>query len=138
MNINLQKTVTAGVAGTIAFTLVMFLGPMMGLPKMDMGSMLGTMNPIMPLPYLVGWMMHFIIGVVLTAIYASFFLKILPSEGWKKGIIYSIIPFMIAQVMLMPMMGMGLFSGGNLLMLTGSLFTHLAYGAVAGAVYGEG
>lgn len=138
MNLNYQKTVTAGLAGTFAFTVIMFLGPMMGLPKMDMGNMLGIMNPIMPMPYLIGWMMHFVIGIVLTGIYGAYFLSILPYDGWKRGLIWSLVPFLIAQIMVMPMMGMGLFSGGNLLMIMGSLFTHSAYGAVAGAVYGEG
>ena len=136
--LNYQKVVVAGIAGTLAFTVIMLLAPAVGLPKGDMGKMLGDMNPIMKLPYWIGWLMHIIIGTVLTGIYAAFFLKILPSTGWKRGMVWSLIPFMVAQLMLMPMMGAGVFAGGNVGMIVGSLLNHLAYGAVAGLLYGDG
>lgn len=135
---NFQKVVVAGVAGTAAFTVIMLMAPVMGLPKMDMGNMLGTMNPVVALPYWMGWVMHFMIGTVLTGIYAAFFLTILPSNSWKRGLVWSLFPYVLAQVMVMPVMGMGFFSGGNFGALFGSLLTHLAYGAVAGLVYADG
>ena len=137
-NVNFQKVVTAGVAGTLAMTIVMLIGPMIGMPKMDMGIMLGTMNPMMELPYFLGWVMHFIIGTILTFIYAAFLFDKLPTEGWMKGAIYSIIPFLVMQMMLGPMMGMPFFSGGEIMAIIGSLLSHLAYGSVMGFVYGEG
>lgn len=136
--LNLQKVVVAGIAGTLAFTLIMLMAPAMGLPKMDMGNMLGTMNPMVQLPYWMGWVMHFIIGIVLTGIYAAFFLNILPSNSWKRGLIWSLFPYILAQVMVMPIMGMGFFLGGNVGALVGSLLTHLGYGAVAGLAYADG
>lgn len=137
-NINIIKVVIAGAAGTLAMTILMLVGPMMGMPKMDMGVMLGTMNPMMELPYFVGWMMHFVIGIMLTFIYAAFLFDKLPSEGWMKGAIYSVIPFLVMQMMLAPMMGMPFFSGGEIMAIIGSLLSHLAYGSVMGYVYGEG
>jgi hypothetical protein len=41
----------------------------------------------------------------------------------------------MAQLVVMPMMGMGLFSG-SALMAGGSLVGHLAYGVVLGLTYG--
>ena len=137
-NVNIIKVVIAGAAGTLAMSILMLVGPMMGMPKMDMGVMLGTMNPMMELPYFVGWMMHFVIGIMLTFIYAAFLFDKLPSEGWMKGAIYSIIPFLVMQMMLSPMMGMPFFSGGEMMAIMGSLLGHLAYGGVMGYVYGEG
>ena len=137
-NVNIIKVVIAGAAGTRAMTILMLVGPMMGMPKMDMGVMLGTMNPMMELPYFVGWMMHFVIGIMLTFIYAAFLFDKLPSEGWMKGAIYSVIPFLVMQMMLGPMMGMPFFSGGAIMAIMGSLLAHLAYGSVMGYVYGEG
>ena len=137
-NLSYQKIIVAGIAGTIAFTIVLFLGPMMGLPKMDMGEMLGPLNPIMKLPNWSGWILHFIIGVILTGLYAAFFLNILPSKSWKRGAIWALIPFFIAQLIVFPMMGMAVFSGGNVGMIVGSLLTHLAYGSVAGLLHGNG
>ena len=45
--------------------------------------------------------------------------------------------FLLAQVAVMPMMGMPLFSGSTPMAL-GSLVGHLIYGATVGAVYGPG
>ena len=138
MNLNIQKVVTAGFLGTLAMTVLMVIGPMMGMPKMDMGQMLGPMNPILQMPYAMGWVMHFILGIILTGIYAAVFLNRLPSDGWKRGMIFSLIPFLLKEIMVSPMMGMGLFEGGNMMMIMGGLLGHLVYGAVAGLVYGDG
>ena len=138
MNLNIQKVVTAGFLGTLAMTVLMIIGPMMGMPKMDMGQMLGPMNPIVQMPYAMGWVMHFILGIILTGIYAAVFLNLLPSDGWKRGMIFSLIPFLLKEIMVSPMMGMGLFEGGNMMMIMGGLLGHLVYGAVAGFVYGDG
>ena len=127
------KIVIAGVAGTLAFTVFRMLGPIIGLPPMDMGKMLGTMNPMMTLPYAMGWVMHFVIGTVLTAIYALFLMDKLPSEGWAQGMIYSLIPWLVMSLMLAPMMGMGLF-GGTMGAAIGGLLGHLAYGATIGYI----
>lgn len=136
--VNLQKAVIAGVAGTLAMTVLMLIGPMMGGPKMDVGSMLGPMNPLMALPYWMGWVMHFVIGIVLVWIYAAFLMSILPSDGWKRGMIFSLIPFLLKEIMVSPMMGMGLFDGGDMMMIMGGLVGHLAYGGVVGFIYGDG
>lgn len=138
MNLNISKTVKAGLLGTFAMTVMMILGPMMGMPKMDMGQMLGPMNPMIPMPYAIGWVLHFVIGIILTGIYAQFLINRLPGDGWKRGMIFSLFPFLVKEIMVSPMMGMGLFDGGNLMMIMGGLMGHLVYGAVIGIVYGDG
>ena len=45
-------------------------------------------------------------------------------------------PWLLAQVVVMPMMGMGLFSGAMSLAM-GSMLGHIIYGGVVGVVYGE-
>lgn len=137
-NVDFKKVIIAGIAGTAAMTALMLMAPMMGVPKMDMGEMLGTMNPMMPMSYTMGWVMHFIIGIILTWIYAAFLIDRLPSDGWKRGMIYSLIPWAVMQVIIMPMlMGQPMLSGGDMMMLMGTILAHLAYGGVMGAVYGN-
>jgi len=136
--LNWRKIGLAGLAGTLAMTMLMLIGPLMGMPKMDMGSMLGPMNPIVALPYWVGWVMHFIIGIALAGIYAAFLINILPLDGWKRGAVFSLAPFLMKEIIVSPMMGMGVFEGGDMLMIMGSLLGHLVYGGVMGLVYGEG
>ena len=52
-----------------------------------------------------------------------------------RGALYAIAPWLVAQLMVMPMMGMGVFSGSVSLAM-GSLIGHLVYGALVGAIYG--
>ena len=86
------------------------------------------------MPYFMGWVMHFIIGIVLTWIYAAFLIDRLPSDGWKRGMIYSLIPWAAMNFMAMPMMGMGVFSGG-MMAIMGGIVAHFAYGGTMGAIY---
>jgi len=86
------KILVAGLVATTAMTMLM------RMPPMNIGAMLGGM---LGASATVGWMMHFMIGVMFTAAYAFFFNKRLPSAG-----------------------------DGKLLGLMGSLMGHLLFGAV--------
>jgi hypothetical protein len=117
------------------------VAPMMGMPKMDFGTMLGTNNPMMAMPYMAGWIIHFVVGIVLTVIYASIFLNKLSGSYTVRGIIFAMIPFIIAQSMMMPMMGNGFWSSASevqMMAIMGSLIGHIVFGAVLGTVYGKG
>jgi uncharacterized membrane protein YagU involved in acid resistance len=60
----------------------------------------------------------------------------LPGPVVVRGALFALAPWLLAQLVVMPMMGMGLFSGAmNLAM--GSLLGHIIYGGVVGAVYGK-
>lgn len=133
MNINFGRVVIAGVAGTAAMTVVaVYAAPMMGMPPMNPAAMLaGAMGGNMSL----GWGAHFMVGIVLAAGYAAVGSK-LPGPGAVRGALYGIAPYLLAQVAVMPMMGMPLFSG-SIPLAMGSLVGHLVYGAVVGAAYGE-
>lgn len=133
MNINIGRTVLAGIIGTVAMTAVgVWVAPMMGMPPMNPAVMLaGAMGGSMAL----GWMAHFMIGITLAAGYALFG-SALPGPGWVRGALFGIAPFLLAQIAVMPMMGMPVFSG-SAVMAMGSLVGHLVYGGVVGGVYGE-
>jgi len=139
---NTTKVITAGIAATAVMSIVaVMVAPMMGMPKMDFGTMLGTNNPMMAMPYMAGWMMHFVVGIVLTAIYASIFINKLSGSYTVRGIIFAMIPFIIAQSMMMPMMGNGFWSSASevqMMAIMGSLIGHIVFGAVLGTVYGKG
>jgi hypothetical protein len=51
-----------------------------------------------------------------------------------RGAPYGLAPFLMAQLVVMPMMGMPLFSG-SASMAMGSLVGHLIYGGVLGWIY---
>jgi len=135
---NKTKVISAGLSATAVMSIVALMAPLMGMPKMDFGEMLGVNNPMMAMSYEMGWMMHFIVGIVLTAIYASFFVNKLKGSYALRGVIFAMIPFVIAQAVMMPMMGAGFFSGGDVMMIMGSLIGHVVFGVVLGAVYKNG
>ena len=131
MQINIKKAVFAGVLGTVAITIVATFGaPMMGLPKMDIPGMLASQ---MGGAIVLGWIAHFMVGTILAFGYA-FVQGRLPGPAILRGALYGLAPWLMAQVVVMPMMGMGLFSGA-FAPAFGSLIGHLVYGAIVGAVY---
>jgi uncharacterized membrane protein YagU involved in acid resistance len=112
----------------------MLVAPMMGLPKMPIGEMLAG---FMGIPVALGWLAHFMIGVVLAAAYVFTVKDHLSGKPAVKGMLFSLIPFFMAQLLVMPMMGAGLFSANTpapMMMVMGSLIGHLVYGAVLGPV----
>jgi len=132
MNIAYGRAAVAGIFGTLVMTVVgLWIAPLMGLPPMNPADMLaGAMGGSIGL----GWMAHLMIGVVLAFIYAAV-AGFLPGAPGVRGALFAIAPFLVAQIMMMPMMGMPIFSG-SVAMAMGSLVGHLIYGAVVGVTYG--
>jgi uncharacterized membrane protein len=136
MQKNFGKAVVAGLLGTLIMTMVMLMGPMMGMPPMPIGKMLAD---FMRIPEVLGWIGHFMIGTVLALIYVYVFASQLPGNGLVRGALYGLVPWLVSQIMINPMMGAGLFASNTpapLLMVMGSLMGHIIYGAVVGGVYG--
>lgn len=136
---SISKALLAGINGTIVMTLFMFMGNFMGI-QMNVPQMLASMfggNLI------IGWGMHFMIGIILAISYGFvFYDRINITKQWLRGAVFGIIPWLMAQVVVMPMMSMmndmgfagGLFSG-SVLMATASLMAHLVFGVVLGFLY---
>ncbi len=133
--VNPGRGLLAGVVGTAGITMLMLGAPLMGMPRMPIGEMLGT---FLHIGSTAGWAMHVVIGLVLALIYAAWFAARLPGGPALRGAIYGFGVFLLAQLVVTPMMGGGVFSGGNMAMIAGSLMGHLVYGALVGAVYGGG
>jgi hypothetical protein len=136
MQKNFGKAVVAGLLGTLVMTMVMLMGPMMGIPPMPIGKMLAD---FMGIPEAFGWIAHFMIGTVLALIYVYVLASKLPGNGLVRGALYGLVPWLVSQVMVNPMMGAGVFASHTpapLMMVIGSLMGHMIYGAVVGGVYG--
>jgi len=133
MTRNWGKAVAAGIAGTAVMTAVgMYVAPMMGMPAMSVPAMLaGQMGGNM----MIGWAAHFMIGTTLALIYAVV-APSLPGAPPLRGALFSLAPWLMAMVVMMPMMGMGLF-GGEMTGAMGSLIGHLFYGTTVGLIYGK-
>ncbi len=130
--LNWTRVIVGGLVATAVMTVLMLMAPAMGLPPMNIGAMLGS---VMGGSLFLGWMAHFVIGTVLAIIYATLFVTRLPGPGLVRGALYGLVPWIVAQLVVMPMMGAGLF-GGSFGAGFGSLMGHLVYGAVLGGIYG--
>jgi uncharacterized membrane protein YagU involved in acid resistance len=103
---------------------------MMGIPKMNPADMLaGQMGGNVVL----GWVGHLMIGSILAVIFAVVQHRI-PGPPAVRGALFALLPWAMAMIVVVPMMGMPLF-GGAAAMAIGSLIGHLVYGATVGGIY---
>jgi uncharacterized membrane protein YagU involved in acid resistance len=145
-NVNSTKAMGAGFVATLAMTIMMYMAPMMGMPKMAIAAMLGSMfTSGMPqtwtAPWWTGMILHFINGtIIFPLIYAYLLYPYLAGSAWARGTEWGLVLFLLAQVMVMPIMGMGFLSANSpqpMMSVMGSLIGHIIYGAILGAMAGE-
>ncbi len=137
--LSIKSLLVSGIAATAAMTLFTYMAPLMGV-KMNIPAMLAN---TMGLPLAFGWIAHFMVGITLALIYAGVYLPVTKTESsFKSGALYSLWPWLTAQIIVMPMMsamnGMsfvaGLFSG-SMITAIASFAGHLIYGIVLGKLY---
>jgi hypothetical protein len=81
---------------------------------------------------------HTFAGIVWALVYAYIFEPRLTGSGWLKGAIFSLLPWILSLVVLLPLLGGGFFGleiGAGPLPIIGNLILHLSYGVVLGAMY---
>ena len=136
MSVNFGRAALGGFVGMLAMTAMMYMvAPMMGL-HMDIAAMLGK---ALGVGWAAGLVMHFVNGtLIFPAVYAFVLASSLPGGPVVKGTMWGVILWLIAQLVVMPMMGAGVFSSemGGMMAAGGSLVGHLLYGALLGAIAG--
>lgn len=132
------KGLAAGLAATLVLSALMVMKAMMGLmPQLDLPKMIAGMMGQPDNPTL-GWIVHFMIGVVGYGIAMTLFgAKETGQSNVTRGIFIAIAGWLVMMVVLMPMAGAGLF-GMNMGIMAPvmTLVLHLIFGAVLGGVYG--
>jgi len=138
MKLNVTKAMLGGLAGTAVMTMMMyFVAPTMLGQPMDIAAMLGSM---MGNSWALGMMAHWMNGVLIfPLLYAFVIYKMLPSSPAVRGALWGMALWLVAQVVVMPMMGAGFFSAnaGGLMAVMASLMGHLFYGGLLGQVAGS-
>lgn len=128
------RAALGGFVGTLALTAMMYVvAPMMGL-HMDIAAMLGSM---LGGSWMAGLIVHFVNGsVIFPAIYAYALYARLPGSPAIRGTVWGVLLWLIAQTVVMPMMGAGLFSSamGGMMAAMGSLIGHVLYGSLLGVI----
>src|SRR5215212_5388288 len=71
-------------------------------------------------------------GLALSILYAGFAEQHLGGPGWRRGLLFALVPWALSLVVFLPLVGGGLFGlglGAGLLPILGNLVVHLVYGA---------
>lgn len=136
MHPNIGRSLSGGLVGTTMMTAMMcVVAPMMDL-NMDIAAMLGA---LLGGNWAAGMAMHFVNGtLIFPLIYAYLLYTYLPGRPAVKGAVWGGVLWLLAQSVVMPMMGGGLFSSnmGGMMAVMGSLIGHLLYGGLLGAIAG--
>jgi hypothetical protein len=144
---NVLGAIIAGLVGTVAISMVMGMAPRMGMPKMDIVDMLSTMfgKPNRTL----GWMMHFMMGIIFALIYTFLWSLGIGSATWLNGLVFGAVHWLVAGMVMgmIPMLHAGIKSGavkapglwmtnnGGMMAFVGGLIGHLAFGLVVALIY---
>ncbi|MGE3190825.1 MAG: DUF6789 family protein, partial [Vicinamibacterales bacterium] len=130
------RSIAGGFVGTIVMTAMMYMvAPMMGL-NMDIAAMLGSM---LGGSWAAGMAMHFVNGAIIFPLaYVYVVYGWLPGGPAARGTVFGVGLWLLAQIVVMPMMGAGFFSMamGGIMAAMGSLVGHLLYGVLLGAIAG--
>ena len=136
MKPNIGRAFAGGFVGTVIFTLMMrFVAPMMGV-RMDVVAKIGEMTHT---GMAGGILVHLLNGtVIFPLIYVYLLYRWLPGAPWQKGLLWGVILWLGLEVVMMPMMGGGMFSAemGGVKAVMGALIGHLIYGAIFGVIVG--
>lgn len=145
---NILGAIVAGLVGTAVFTMAMVIAPKMGMPKMDIVGMLGTVFG--KENRLLGWMMHAMMGIIFGLIYAFLWSKGVGAATWLGGLIFGAAQWLIVGVIMgtmIPMMHVGIRRGevkapglwmtnnGGMMAFVGGLVGHIVFGIVIALVY---
>jgi hypothetical protein len=83
--------------------------------------------------------LHLLVAIGWALLYARYAEPRFGGPGWRRGLVFSLLPWLLSVLVVLPLVGGGLL-GGELgagpLPVVGNLVLHLAYGATLGLVYG--
>lgn len=136
---DIGKGLLAGIAATLVLSLLMLMKTAMGLmPQLDLIGMISRMMGAAGTP-VVGWAVHFAIGVLGYGILLALLDPRLPgSTHTVRGIVLGVVGWLLMMVMLMPMAGAGLFGLSlDIMAPVMTLVLHIIFGAVLGWTYGR-
>lgn len=135
----LLSALVGGLVATSVVTAMAYVGPALGLDPLDFAAMLGALIVgDMAEPTMIGLLVHLVNGsIIFPAIYVFLVYRMLPGPSWLRGMAWGITLWVLMQLVLMPLAGMGLFSSKAphpTLSVAWSLAMHGLYGIVLGMI----
>src|SRR6266699_2463293 len=103
--VHVRDAIIAGSTGRMAMLLLIYGGPLIGLPRIDVVSMLGSLAaPNKQDAVTLGGAIHFSMGILFAIIYAAFWSVGIGSSTWWWGLIFGAIHGLLVIVLLLVVM----------------------------------
>ncbi|SDE64847.1 DUF6789 family protein [Riemerella columbipharyngis] len=135
MNSRIQRIILSGIIGTAAMTVFATIAPMMGMPEMSPAKKISAM---LKLPLFIGWVMHFMMGIIFTFLYVILWADHCKIKyKWLKGGIFGVMIFLIAQILMLITQPMNNFDIMTVATMMGSLVGHIVFGIVVAMIMGN-
>src|SRR5947209_8588269 len=137
--VHIRDAIIAGSTGRMAMILLIYGGPLIGLPRFDVVSMLGSLAaPNKPSAITLGGAIHFSMGILFAIIYAALWSVGIGSATWWWGLIFGAFHGIIVILLLLIVMRMfpqlSEFINGVPVMVA-ILLNHMVFGVVVALVY---
>lgn len=137
--VHLRDAIIAGSTGRMMMLLLIYAGPLLGLPRIDVVSILGSLAaPNKQDAVTLGGALHFCMGVFFALIYASLWSVGIGSATWQWGLLFGAIHglIVIGQLFLLMRRFPPLAEQFNRFpVMLSILITHLLFGVVVAVVY---
>ncbi|MFL5652651.1 MAG: hypothetical protein ACJ8CB_00485 [Ktedonobacteraceae bacterium] len=137
--IHIRDAIIAGSTGRMAMILLIYGGPLIGLPRWDVVSMLGSLAaPNKQEAVTLGGAIHFTVGIVFAIIYTALWSLGIGSATWWWGLIFGAVHGLLVILLLLVFLRM--FSQLSELIneprVMATIFlNHLVFGLVVAVVY---
>lgn len=124
----IKKAIFAGLTGTVVMTVFTVMANKIHIPKVDFqGVIAGLLNT----SGVESWVVYFGVGILLAYLYGAYFRDRLPSQSWRRGVVYGFFLWLVMQLIVLPATGVGFFSG-SIAATFGMLLAAAAYGGTVG------
>ena len=137
--VDIRNSIIAGSTGRMAMLLLIYGGPLIGLPRIDIVSMLGSIAaPNKQDAVTLGGAIHFTMGILFAMIYAAFWSVGIGSPTWWWGIIFGAIHgLLIIGLLFVVLRGHPQLSASfkGLPVMAAILLNHVVFGVVVALVY---
>ncbi|TMD45356.1 MAG: hypothetical protein E6I90_07455 [Chloroflexi bacterium] len=137
--VHVRDAIIAGSTGRMAMLLLIYGGPLIGLPRIDVVSALGSLAaPNKQDAVTLGGAIHFTMGILFAIIYASLWSLGIGSATWWWGLIFGLVHGMLVIVSLYvvlhryPQLSEVL---NGLPVMVAILLNHMVFGLVVAIVY---
>jgi hypothetical protein len=137
--VHVRDAIIAGSTGRMAMILLIYLGPLIRLPRIDAVGMIGSIAaPNKQSAVTLGGAIHFSLGVAFAILYAALWSVGIGSPTWYWGIIFGtvhgilVIFLLLVSMRLFPQLSQHF---NQLAVMIAILLNHIVYGLVVAMVY---